>query len=535
MNLTKFEEGIDVINLLEEVGSSIEEVVKMGKANRNIGYNINKLTSPPSLRLEEIPPTSTIPPQLIYHPLTPKQKEKMKEVLDFKYKELEESKPILEMLENYVMYKKKLDEILIGKERLNMKEFSEEDKVGIYEHGLPKKMCDPRNYVFLVKFNGVVEMIALVDTRARVSVLPYSLYKDLGLDDLRPYETNLTMAANTQAKVMGEVKNKSRMDTLPNPLIVEYERRSKRNTITYLLQPVSNANLKWRDLSSVYIYEGDGDIFIDYSWERALSIDNEIYLEWVLEFFSTLYFDKNVDRNNLMKMWKYDEVNHHLFKVYFGKLEVDDKQFDHKDYWTRVGKPTLTNHKEVLVKEPLMRIMHKVIVGSLVHRVASRERCQKRDLWMMSALEESCGVNLAWIITDHLYKHASGTNENNVICAGCYVTKIACFLGYCMDDEIKKCLEPIDCEYWISKMLADELDVENTCLKKETEMPIQAEEGSSEPRQEHGGLNSRGSYGLGGDDYFTSAMPNFRGSSSGYAVGGLSRGAGFNDDDDRDE
>ncbi|GJX06220.1 hypothetical protein Tco_0194152 [Tanacetum coccineum] len=38
----------------------------------------------------------------------------MKEVLDIKYKELEESKPILEVLENYVIYKKKLDEILIG-------------------------------------------------------------------------------------------------------------------------------------------------------------------------------------------------------------------------------------------------------------------------------------------------------------------------------------------------------------------------------------------------------------------------------------
>ncbi|GKA00051.1 hypothetical protein Tco_0672601, partial [Tanacetum coccineum] len=68
--------------------------------------------------------------------------------------------------------------------------------------------------------------------------------------------------------------------------------------------------------------------------------------------------------------------------------------------------------------------------------------------------------------------------------------RIACFLGYCVDDEIKKCSELIDCEYWISKMLADELDVENTCLRKETEMPTQAEEGSSEPRQEHGGLNS---------------------------------------------
>nr|GFC87117.1 hypothetical protein [Tanacetum cinerariifolium] len=158
-----------------------------------------------------------------------------------------------------------------------------------------------------------------------------------------------------------------------------------------------------------------------------------------------------------------------------------------------------------------------------------------------------------------------------------------------MDDEIKKCSEPIDCEYWISKILADELDVENTCLKKETEMPTQAEEGSHEPRDsmlirndymlEHSmpilhhladqgnyayptyeplnippypypytpypypythypdpgnQSNQGGSYGLGGDDYFTSAMPDFGGSSSGYAVGSSSRGARFNDDDDDD-
>ncbi|GKD54683.1 hypothetical protein Tco_1288070 [Tanacetum coccineum] len=289
----------------------------------------------------------------------------MKEVLDIKYKELEESKSILEMLENYVMYKKKLDEILIGKERLNKKEFSEQDKVGIIEDGLPKKMCDPGNYVLRVKINGVVEMSALVDIGASVSVLPYSLYKDLGHGDPRPYQTNLTMADNTQAKAMGVVKNVRFVLMMGYPSYLFSQARSR---------------------SYVEAFEMKGD---------------------------------------------------------------DDKQFDHKDYWTRV----------------------------------------------------------------------------------------------------------------------DELDVENTCLKKETEMPTQAEEGSSEPRQEHRGLNASlseieqrnvwrdsmliqnnymlehsmpilhylanqgGSYGLGGDDYFTSVMPDFGGSSLGYAVGGSSRGDGFNDDD----
>ncbi|GJV84910.1 hypothetical protein Tco_1524808 [Tanacetum coccineum] len=95
----------------------------------------------------------------------------------------------------------------LGRERLRKNDFSEEDKLGIIDHGLPKNMCDPGNYVLSVRVNGVIEMMALVDTGASVSVIPYSLYKDLGLGDPRPYQSNLTMADNTQAKAMGEVKN----------------------------------------------------------------------------------------------------------------------------------------------------------------------------------------------------------------------------------------------------------------------------------------------------------------------------------------
>ncbi|GJS01015.1 hypothetical protein Tco_0317523 [Tanacetum coccineum] len=133
--------------------------------------------------------------------------EMIKEVLDQKYKELEEPKPILEVLENYVVYKKKLYEVLMGIERLSNKDFSEKVKVKIIEHGLPKKISDPGNYVLPVKVNGVVEMVALADTGARVSVLPYSLYQNLGLGNPMPYHSNLTMANNTQAKAMGEVRN----------------------------------------------------------------------------------------------------------------------------------------------------------------------------------------------------------------------------------------------------------------------------------------------------------------------------------------
>ncbi|GKE18138.1 hypothetical protein Tco_1425715, partial [Tanacetum coccineum] len=150
IDLTMLEEKRDMDALLiglvenmEEVGNSNGELVKMGKASRNKGHNINKLTPPPPIKLKENSPLSSIAPQPIYHPLSQKQKEKIKEVLDKKYKELEKSKPILDVLENYMTYKKKLDEVMMGRARLSNNEFSEEDRMRIIEHGLPKKMCDP--------------------------------------------------------------------------------------------------------------------------------------------------------------------------------------------------------------------------------------------------------------------------------------------------------------------------------------------------------------------------------------------------------
>ncbi|GKC71844.1 putative ribonuclease H-like domain-containing protein [Tanacetum coccineum] len=156
-----------LVEYLEEVGSSNGDLVKMDKASRNKNHKVNKLTPPPQIKIEEIPSISAIaPPSPIYHPLTQKQKEKVKEALDRKYKELEESKPILEILENYMTYRKKLDEVLMGRARLSRDDYAEEVKMIIVNHRLPKKMCYPDNFVLPMKVNGTIEMNALADMGA---------------------------------------------------------------------------------------------------------------------------------------------------------------------------------------------------------------------------------------------------------------------------------------------------------------------------------------------------------------------------------
>ncbi|GJZ01419.1 hypothetical protein Tco_0519380 [Tanacetum coccineum] len=200
---------VELVENMEEVGSSNRELVKMGKTSRMKGHNVNKLTPPPQPKIEEIPPLQSIAPKPVYHPLSQKQKEKFKEALEKNYKELEVSKPILKVFKIYMTYRKKLNEVMMGRARLSNNEFGEEDKMRIVEHGLPKKMCDPRNFVLPIRVNAAIQMNALADTGASVSVLPFSLYKNLGLRYPRPYHFNLTMANNTQAKAIREVRNVS--------------------------------------------------------------------------------------------------------------------------------------------------------------------------------------------------------------------------------------------------------------------------------------------------------------------------------------
>ncbi|GKA77932.1 putative ribonuclease H-like domain-containing protein, partial [Tanacetum coccineum] len=101
----------------------------------------------------------------------------------------------------------KLDEVLMGRAMLENKDFTKEERERIVENGLPKKLSDPGNFVLPVRVNGTTHLSALADMGASVSVLPYSLYKNLGLGNPRPYHFNLTMGENTQAKAMGEVRN----------------------------------------------------------------------------------------------------------------------------------------------------------------------------------------------------------------------------------------------------------------------------------------------------------------------------------------
>nr|GEV11062.1 RNA-directed DNA polymerase, eukaryota, reverse transcriptase zinc-binding domain protein [Tanacetum cinerariifolium] len=122
-----------------------------------------------------------------------------------KFKELLKEKAILHVLENYTYYRRLLDEVSMDKKRLEMK--VEIEVANIIEEGLPKKMDDPENYIVPLKVNGTTPINALANTGASVSVMPYKLYKVLGLGKACPSNDKLLMADNTVARAYGKVRN----------------------------------------------------------------------------------------------------------------------------------------------------------------------------------------------------------------------------------------------------------------------------------------------------------------------------------------
>ncbi|GKE06271.1 hypothetical protein Tco_1398289 [Tanacetum coccineum] len=257
-----------------------------------------------------------------------------------------------------------------------------------------------------------------------------------------------------------------RLEVLCYASYANFEKKNKHGTIKYHLQQVKNANLKWRELSSAerhaycerlfklqgkgfgiprvpswtlsynynfketlknkmkyeYLHD-DGDVFVDYSWERALLICGDVFSEWLCGAEKVLNLPEFLV---LLGLYEEDELNHRLFAKHFTRLEVDDKLFNHKAFWQKIRQPT-----------------------------------------------------------KHLCKHALGLKENCLICGGHYVTKIAHSLGYLNNEEVAKCSKQIECETWIARMLENELDEGIHSLiqiEQEAPQPGQARRQSQEPR-----------------------------------------------------
>ena len=102
--------------------------------------------------------------------------------------------PLLDMIKQVPTYAKFLKDLCTVKKGLgiNKKAFLTEQVSSIIQCKTLVKYKDPGSPTISVKIGGTSIDKALLDLRANVNLLPYSMYKQLGLGELKP--TNITLS-----------------------------------------------------------------------------------------------------------------------------------------------------------------------------------------------------------------------------------------------------------------------------------------------------------------------------------------------------
>ena len=117
--------------------------------------------------------------------------------------------PLLDMIKQVPTYAKFLKDLCTVKKGLGIekKAFLTEEVSAIIQSKTPVKYKDPRSPTISVNIGGTCIDKALLDLGASVNLLPYSVYKQLGLGELKPTNITLSLVDRSVKIPMGIVED----------------------------------------------------------------------------------------------------------------------------------------------------------------------------------------------------------------------------------------------------------------------------------------------------------------------------------------
>nr|GEW34044.1 hypothetical protein [Tanacetum cinerariifolium] len=169
-------------------------------------------------------------------------------------------------------------------------------------------------------------------------------------------------------------------------------------------------------------------IFTSVAWIRAFNINEPIYSELCHEFYSTYESDKVCTDDELQtkKIIKFrlggrahsltlfefaqrlglyhdEELDDEGFDVYFQGGLRNDEHFNAQEYWLSISREenlSLSRSHASTIKNPVLRVVHKIITYGLCQRTTGYDKIQKNDLWLLSmfdARHQNGYANVAWL------------------------------------------------------------------------------------------------------------------------------------------
>ncbi|GJS11945.1 hypothetical protein Tco_0368741 [Tanacetum coccineum] len=147
-----------------------------------------------------------------------------------------------------------------------------------------------------------------------------------------------------------------------------------------------------------------------------------------------------------------------------------DEHFNAKEYWLSISREEnlgLSRSHASTIKNPILRVIHKMITYGLCQRTTVYDKIQKNDLWLLSMFEarhQNGYANVAWLIAKWMKKKGAGTQKDSQICCGQFVTKLARKYRVLTEDVVRSLSAPIYCRDLDKTTLRDLIDFDG-CIE----------------------------------------------------------------------
>nr|GEY52287.1 reverse transcriptase domain-containing protein [Tanacetum cinerariifolium] len=117
--------------------------------------------------------------------------------------------PLVDVLAGMPNYGKFLKELVNNKHKIKQisAAFLNDESSAILQNKFPPKLGDPESFLIPCNFNKAISCNALADVGASISLMPYSLYKKLSLETLKPTKMSVRLADRSFQYPVGIAEN----------------------------------------------------------------------------------------------------------------------------------------------------------------------------------------------------------------------------------------------------------------------------------------------------------------------------------------
>ena len=207
-------------------------------------------------------------------------------------------------------------------------------------------------------------------------------------------------------------------------------------------------------------------------WNRALNVKENVYREWCLEFYSSLRVEKKFKLHEIYRAklisFRLGGKEHNVTVPKFGFLtglltEAESKNrseilsylasgaLDSRDFlpdvdnvWFQLsGLPAHNSQSKIsALRIPILRVVHKLLTYSFVHRATQHDKVYAEDLWLLHMFNKGDPekyVNVPWVLACFMESKGAGRQHDSQICCGHFVTRIARTLQLFTPANVRMC------------------------------------------------------------------------------------------------